>query len=543
MFNKGITGCGATTLAIKQPGDTILAMPFIGLVQNKVASNPELLGIYGGVKGEDEIIKYIGSHRQKKIATTYDSFPFVCDVLISQGLDPYKDFFLFVDEWHQLFNSYKFRNQAAKHLLEYAANFERKTYVSATPVPREYWLKELQDLPEYILEWPSALKVNVNSNLVKDPLAYMARLCKSKLENGGDDNYHIFNNSVEGITKMVRLAGLLPEDCRIVCSQNTSRYSKKSNQEKLGEYRIQTTLDPVKPFNFYTSTCFEGQDIFDKNGRIFIVSEPHKDHTKVDIMTTLPQICGRIRDSKYNAEINQFYAESPYKDVSLEEYKESIKSQVEEAERDAVLLNQTSDNCKELLKGYINKAPFLDVVKDKIVVDENLANLEIVNYGIVNGQYAMQCNMNASLAEAGFNVTNDLEAYNPCKELKNLVSIEKTPFKEIFEEYASIRENNGLYNLNCFRRNQIEIEKPLVKEAYEVLGASKVREMKYHQSNIKREIIKREHETKDTKVFLMLDEMLPRQVSIPKSEIKEILTDIYKELGMTQKAKATDLKK
>ena len=371
----------------------------------------------------------------------------------------------------------------------------------------------------------------------------MARICKSRAENGGDDNYHIFNNSVEGIAKMVRLAGLLPEDCRIVCSQNTSKRSKKSNQEKLGEYIIQTTLDPVKPFNFYTSTCFEGQDIFDKNGRIFIVSEPYKDHTKVDIMTTLPQICGRIRDSRYNTEINQFYAESPYKDVTLDEYKESIKIQVKEAERDAELLNQTSDNCKELLKGYVNKAPYLDVVENKIVVDENLANLEIVNYGIVNGQYAMQCNMNASLAEAGFNVTNDLSAYNPSTELKNLVSVEKTPFKEIFEEYASIRDNNGLYNLNCFRRSQIEIEKPLVKEAYEVLGADKVREMNYHQSNIKRELLKREHETLDTKVFLLVDALLEKQVAIPKAEIKSMLESIYKDLGIKGKASATDIKK
>ena len=152
VFNKGITGCGATTLAIKQPGNTILAMPFVGLVQNKAASNPELLGIHGDMDREAEIIKYISTHDQLKIATTYDSFPFVCDVLISQGLDTYKEFFLFVDEWHILFNSYKFRNQVARKLLERSQLFERRTFVSATPVPREYWLTELTSLPEYKLE-------------------------------------------------------------------------------------------------------------------------------------------------------------------------------------------------------------------------------------------------------------------------------------------------------------------------------------------------------------------------------------------------------
>ena len=99
VFNKGITGCGATTLAINQPGHTILAMPFQGLVENKVASSPNLLGIHGKLNNDAEIIaKYLDSHETHKIAVTYDSLPFVCDILLDQGLDPYKDYFLFVDE-------------------------------------------------------------------------------------------------------------------------------------------------------------------------------------------------------------------------------------------------------------------------------------------------------------------------------------------------------------------------------------------------------------------------------------------------------------
>lgn len=91
--------------------------------------------------------------------------------------------------------------------------------------------------------------------------------------------------------------------------------------------------------------------------------------------------------------------------------------------------------------------------------------------------------------------------------------------------------------------SSIEVEKPLVKEAYEKLGATKVRELKYHQGNVKREIIKGEHETLNTKVFLMLDDQLPKQTAIPKSEIKEKPQSIYNKLGIKQAAKATDLQK
>ena len=150
--------------------------------------------------------------------------------------------------------------------------------------------------------------------------------------------------------------------------------------------------------------------------------------------------------------------------------------------------------------------------------------------------------MKDSLTKAGLHLNQEMIAPDPDIQLDNLSSIQKTSFKEIFEEYVQIRESDG-YNLDCFRQSRIEAEKPLVKEAYEKLGAEKVREMKYHQSNIKREITKKMHETLDTKVFLLLDAQLPKQKAIPKSEIKTKIQDVYNDLGIKQTAKATDLRK
>lgn len=374
-----------------------------------------------------------------------------------------------------------------------------------------------------------------------DPLAYMARLCKSRASKGGDDNYHIFINSVEGIARICNLASLDPNDCRIVCSQSDG--SKDRNKKKLGIYAIKSNQDPVKTFNFYTSTCFEGQDIFDENGRTFIVSEPRKDHTKVDVMTSLLQICGRVRNSKYKTEINQFYAESEYKDVSLEEFKKGIMENLKEAEEAAKALDKVKGERRDrLIRSFICNDPYISIENGKIVADRNLANLEIVNYGIVNGQYATQCNMKDSLTKAGLHVNEEMMVPVQDIQLDDLSSILKTAFKDIFEEYVLLKENNG-YNLDCFRQSRIEVEKPLVKEAYETLGADKVREMKYHQSNIKREITKRKHETLDTKVFLLLDGQLPKQVAIPKADIKKKLQEIYDELKMSKKATASDIKK
>ncbi len=160
VMNKGTTGCGATTLATEQRTPTLIAAPFVELIRNKAAQFPEndngkpvLLPIYGEGDKRAEIAQYMERHGElPKIMTTYDSVPKVCRILDSLGYDPYGEMHLCVDEWHLLFNQYSFRNRAIRNLLSTAKGFERVTYMSATPIERDYWLEELAELPEYRIE-------------------------------------------------------------------------------------------------------------------------------------------------------------------------------------------------------------------------------------------------------------------------------------------------------------------------------------------------------------------------------------------------------
>jgi len=159
----------------------------------------------------------------------------------------------------------------------------------------------------------------------------MVGVCRNKIAAGGDCNYHIFLNSIDDISTIIRTAKLTPENTRVICSQNEDNLRK--NLDKLPNgFTISKALDDLKPISFYTSTCFEGQDIIDKNGRSFIVSNAKKDYTLMDISTTFIQICGRIRESKYNEEIVHFYDTSPYTDVSLEEFEQATYTTLKEAE-------------------------------------------------------------------------------------------------------------------------------------------------------------------------------------------------------------------
>jgi predicted DNA-binding transcriptional regulator len=182
---------------------------------------------------------------------------------------------------------------------------------------------------------------------VDNPLAFIAKLCQQRIANGGETNYHIFINTVLGITDIIHMAKLKPEDVRIVCS--LSGKSETLNKSKIPDgFTISSTSDPVKTINFYTSTCFEGQDIYDENGRAFIVSERYKNHTKMDIRTTMIQIFGRIRNSKYKNEVIQIYSTSKYSDVSIDEFKKTIEKEVEDAEKDVAMLNNLSEKRRKI---------------------------------------------------------------------------------------------------------------------------------------------------------------------------------------------------
>lgn len=50
IVNKGITGCGATTLAIEDAHKTIICSPRINLIKNKSRQHKGTLAVYGDVR-------------------------------------------------------------------------------------------------------------------------------------------------------------------------------------------------------------------------------------------------------------------------------------------------------------------------------------------------------------------------------------------------------------------------------------------------------------------------------------------------------------
>ena len=84
---------------------------------------------------------------------TYDAIPRVAEIagaeIYAKALllvDEYHRLLL-VDEYHRLLFDYSFRHRAITGLLAEMLKFSRATYMSATPIEREFLLDELQTLP------------------------------------------------------------------------------------------------------------------------------------------------------------------------------------------------------------------------------------------------------------------------------------------------------------------------------------------------------------------------------------------------------------
>lgn len=529
ILDKGITGCGATRLAITNDRSTLIAAPTVNLIKNKMQEHADLLGVYGGVTNQ-EIADYLQTHDCWKIMATYDAIPRVVDMA---GSEIYKKAFLLVDEYHRLLFDYSFRHSAIAGLLEQAPRFASKTFLSATPIEQEFLLDELQGIPQVKIIWPHAEPMQIRLWEETSPLAAVVTLCKNAIAQQVDFNLHFFVNSVSFVGKVIRHAKLTPDQVRIVCSTSGESYDR--NKEKIDEFPISTPNGQPCKINFYTSTCFEGCDIFDKVGRTYIVSDGTATHSMLDVSTTIRQIAGRIRDTQYK-EITHIYSKSRYgRDVSYEQFKVSTEQETDKAER---FLKWYATADEDIKPTIYSDMKFINT--ETMTLDRNQLKLELLNFRNWKEIYADSRNLITEYKRNGNEITST-DKHNIRISKLETNGKAKIPFKELFDRYAELRANKGMFSMNGFAADLIVKRNPLVRESYEKLGAKRVRELNYNQTQIKRELLKYEKTELAYKVVQRIKNDLPQQTAVPVRIIKAKLQQIYDDLGIKQTAKASDL--
>lgn len=416
LLNKGITGCGGTTVELESKRDSIILCPTKNLVTSK--SSIGYFGVDGNV-GKRDIQNYLMTEKFfKKIVATYDALP-----KLMESIPNYQDYFLLIDEYHLLFNDYSFRGDCIKYILHNFKEFKNWCFMTATPLKEEFILEELKDIPKITYDWEKAVPVNIH---IKDTY-FIQKTILEYINTFKDKNLHIFLNSVSTIYNLTK--NIEDSDYRVVCSENSK--TKIKNFSKI--------TSPIKKLNFYTSCAFEGCDIYDPNGLCIIICDTNISTTVLDIATKIRQVCGRLRDSKYKNECYLILNTSKhrYAGTSKKEFETQVKESEElgkEKHHELHDFELTEKKKKMELKLYSKETYatlYLNKYKDDIYYDENLKKIDIYNYNLISEIY-----------KSSISVIGELDSYNiPTKIEKEKTDLNIQPW--ILE---NLTKNEYTYN-------------------------------------------------------------------------------------------------
>ncbi len=343
-IDKTICGCGLTSVALENECNTIVAVPNVALVINKVSQYPndrfkgEVFGVYGGIT-EDEINNYLKRAKVIKIMVTYDSL-FKVQHLI-------KDCRLIIDESDQLLKHIKLKVKGTKYnvynyLMEQAEKYkDRVSFISATPTPLEYMPEWVSDLPQIKLVFSNTIKLKpvlmkraFPFRALKDEvLRPLKDLQEITIGNRTFKKVIVFINSVENIIKVVKDCNINREDVAILCADNTR------NDVKIRGYNRIEKHDKLPKFTFITSSGFQGIDLIDDSAINIVVSNTTKDHYMINLLTDLKQATSRQRN-KQNPNYDTFIY--IYNQSTFEKTENELLSIIEENRK------QINDNCKLL---------------------------------------------------------------------------------------------------------------------------------------------------------------------------------------------------
>ena len=548
IFNKVITGCGGTTVALSNNECYIIAVPTQELIKNKIKRDDAGVGTYTLQNGETreifglfgyssymmkkDLMDYIESHEIKKIMCTYDKME-----MLLRFIDP-KDYRLLVDEYHTLLKAYSFREKAINRVFSTYRMYKSFCFMSATPIMPDFKPSLLDDVEEVMAEWDNVEKITVNLQYSNKPFLTAANIINryktdGYIEVNGNKSYEafFFINSVNEICKILKHCDLTNDNARIICADT------EDNRKKLGDFNISTSNSANKQFTFITCKSFEGVDYFSDSAISFVVSSASAEHTKLAIDTDIPQIVGRIRskNNPFRNKIVHIYNRTN-KDIDLittfEEMTDITNRTEEAAKQQIEKYNKATTRAEKIaIKRLINNDLILET-EDGIYYNDAILKLDLYNFKVNQIIYKSGISVRTEYQERGVQTT--AITYNKEEgEIKTENETKAITFKEAYLKALSCQD--------LVQRDQY-LKVDLVKEAIEKLTPEEVRAARYTKKAVNELLIsKNEKLNKFTKAIKMIKKEMPYNEFVPVAKVKAMLVNVYEILGIEKKAKATDI--
>lgn len=562
IVNKGITGCGATTLAIEDAHKTIICSPRINLIKNKSRQHKGTLAVYGDVRNV-EIEDYLRNSPKPKLLATYDSIPRLSNIIKDKS-----DWRVVVDEYQYILIDSGFKSETEILLLEELKKFPYVTYLSATPIADKYMLQMdwFKDMLYTILEWNNVEKRFVNRVQSKNPINnaveivrnYQRGIYASTLVNGErveSKECVIFLNSVTNIVNIIKQTGLQSDEVNIIVAFTGENefLVKKLGKDKQGRYYeigcIPLEGEPHKKFTFCTSTAFAGCDFYSTCASTFVVSDNKKANTSIDIATELAQIAGRQRlecnpfrntiTFIYNVDVGE-NKESSYKATLNEKWQKSVKNanyknSVTDKDLKEDLIKETNDSQK--LNKYSMSYVWYDSVNQRFSVNRMAYLNDNFSYDVQKENYLDGISVRKQLEDSGFNV-NGNEVHSDYEEQLECI-IKKEGFSDRMKRYCEYRKNKE--NCQYFIADAImERQYEDLKLYYDSLGYERIKALGYKESNLKNEMMSKQATYHLYKEFRTIFPVGTRMLT---DIIKLKMEEVYARYGIRQKGVASHLEK
>lgn len=546
IVDKKLTGCGLTTVALENNVPTIVCVPTKEIIRNKVAQYPNdrrkerLFGFHGEVT-KAQLHEYIATTEVPKIITTYDSFYRAASCIN----DTYH---VVVDEFSDLLDDYSFRSEAINSLFATIPSFSKVSYISATPMKPEYYPPELQGLDYTEIKWQDIVHCAVTREKSIRPLSTAAKIISEYILSGSEGRLMpnglrskaglFFVNSVTVIKQLIAKTKLQPNQVRVICAKTNN------NQAKLGQkYKIQTALDPEPLITFVTKTAFKGCDFYSDTGAVYVVSTTRNMATLLSVENDIYQIAGRIRT-----------LQNPFRHMIHHIY--NTDSSMLSAAEFQVLVDEKTKQTNDMLRTYDEMAEELRPAQLKLLKKlggglqdftylhiDNQDVLSFNNYLVLNdrrrweishGTYINGAVMREAYLQAGF----DLEKN------QKFTTKKEADFSSAFQDHLTSLTYRDKCIMYVAKHKELDsyisTVEPEIYQAFHLLGADKMKALDYRQNRIRAALKEIQPETQQELQDIVYQNFTKGSQYTLK-EAKAKLQGIYDSLGISSKAKATDL--
>lgn len=552
ILNKGVTGCGATSVAIEDEHKIIICSPRINLILNKHEQYAGTLAVYGKVT-ENEIRNYLEQTDKPKILVTYDSLPKVARQIADKS-----DWRVVVDEYQYILIDSSFKSDCENDFMETLKEFDYVTYLSATPIADKYMrqIDYFKGVPYTELKWENVERPNIQMIHAKRPIDSALEIVRNYKNGvypsiGGVESKEcvIFLNSVTNILNIIKQTGLMPDEVNIIVGSgddNNDFIMKLGKGFERG--RIPLENEPHKMFTFCTSTAFAGCDFYSKCASTFVISDNKRVHTSIDIATELAQIVGRQRlaENPFRKTVTFIYNTNDGENDSAgfhAKLEKKLKVSYKVADRKNhetdidirqayIQETQTSQRINKYSDNYVRY-----VEQSDMFVVNHLAYLsDCFSFDVQKENFADCQIVVRQIEDSGLNV-NKMEERSYCEQLNCI--IRKESFEDRMKrycEYQHIKEANPYFLGDSTMDKQYDD----LWTYYSKLGADRIKALGYKETKLKNELrgyyLQNDIRLKFRNIFKVGDKMTT-------DDIKNRMTAVYAEYGIKKNGVATHLER